>query len=66
MQSRYFSNRSGYDLRHLIEQDLLARASDAEFQAKIFLFHAINVWWSSYFGHINRWLSCRLTLESVG
>ena len=43
MQSRYFSNRSGYDLRHLIEQDLLARASDAEVQAKVFLLHAINV-----------------------
>jgi hypothetical protein len=24
------------------------------------------VWWSSNFGHINRWLICRLTLESVG
>ena len=24
------------------------------------------VWRSSYFGHINRLLSCRFTLESVG
>ena len=24
------------------------------------------VWWSSYFGHIDRLLSCRFTLESVG
>ena len=24
------------------------------------------LWWSSYFGHINRRLSCRLTHESVG
>ena len=27
---------------------------------------AKNVWWSSYFGHINRLLNCRFTLESVG
>ena len=31
-----------HDLLHLIEQGLLARAPDAEVQAKIFLFHAIN------------------------
>ena len=24
------------------------------------------LWWSSYFGHINRVLNCRFTLESVG
>jgi hypothetical protein len=27
---------------------------------------ASKLWWSSYFGHINRLLSCRFTLESVG
>jgi hypothetical protein len=26
----------------------------------------IDVWWSSFFGHINRLLFCRFTLESVG
>ena len=24
------------------------------------------LWWSSYFGHLNRVLSCRFTLEGVG
>ena len=24
------------------------------------------VWWSSYFGHINRMLNCRFMLESIG
>jgi len=24
------------------------------------------VWWSSFFGHINRLLSCRFLLESIG
>ena len=26
----------------------------------------ISVWWSSNFGHINRGLSCRFTLKSIG
>jgi hypothetical protein len=30
-----------HDLLHFIEQDLLARASAAEIEAKVFLFHAV-------------------------
>ena len=26
----------------------------------------LRVWWSSYFGHINRMLNCRFMLESIG
>ena len=39
-QCQQFAPR--HDLLHLVEQDLLARASGVEVQAKIFLFHAIN------------------------
>ena len=30
------------------------------------LAQALDLWWSSYFGHMNRLLSCRFTLKSVG
>ena len=29
-------------------------------------FDVFTLWWSSYFGHINRMLNCRFMLESIG
>ena len=41
-------------------------SSSTHNQALSALLFLYRVWWSSYFGHIDRLLSCRFTLESVG
>ena len=50
----------------LLLQALLGFAEHGTFQAIDPLNVRRLVWWSSYFGHINRMLSCRFTLKGVG
>ena len=52
-----------------VSPNVLKRNSTPEKPMRLYGFddhHIVDVWWSSYFGHINRVVNCRFTLESVG